>query len=42
VAAPDIPPPVSKALEEIMIPSVEKIKAAMAQGGRHEFGATTS
>jgi len=42
VAAPDIPPPVSKALEEIMIPSVEKIKAAMAQGGRHEFGTPTS
>ncbi len=42
VAAPDIPAPVSRALEELMIPSIEKIKAAMAQGGRHEFGTPDS
>jgi 2-oxoisovalerate dehydrogenase E1 component len=37
VAALDVPPPVSKALEDAVIPSVERIQAAMAQGGRHEF-----
>ena len=39
VAAPDIPPPVSKALEDIMIPSLSKIKAQIARGARHQFGA---
>jgi 2-oxoisovalerate dehydrogenase E1 component len=38
VAAPDIPPPVSKALEEVMIPSIAQIKARIAQGARHQFG----
>jgi 2-oxoisovalerate dehydrogenase E1 component len=38
VAAPDIPPPVSRALEEVMIPSVADIKARMAQGARHASG----
>ncbi len=39
VAAPDIPPPVSRALEEVMIPSLTQIKAKIAQGARHQFGA---
>jgi 2-oxoisovalerate dehydrogenase E1 component len=37
VAALDVPPPVSKALEDAVIPSVKEIQAAMAQGGRHAF-----
>ena len=37
VAALDVPPPVSKALEDAVIPSVEVIQAAMARAGRHEF-----
>jgi 2-oxoisovalerate dehydrogenase E1 component len=36
VAAPDVPPPVSKALEDAMLPSVTQIKARIAQGGRHQ------
>jgi 2-oxoisovalerate dehydrogenase E1 component len=38
VTAPDIPPPVSKALEDIMIPSVADIKNKIAHGARHEQG----
>ena len=37
VAALDVPPPVSRALEAAVIPSVEVIQAAMARGGRHQF-----
>jgi 2-oxoisovalerate dehydrogenase E1 component len=37
VAALDVPLSVSKALEDAMLPSVEQIQAAMAQGGRHAF-----
>jgi len=36
VAAADVPPPVSKALEDAMLPSAEQIKARMEQAGRHE------
>jgi len=37
VTAPDVPLPVSKALEETCIPSVPQIKAVMAVGGKHQF-----
>ena len=37
VTAPDVPLPVSKVLEEFCIPSVARIKEAMAIGGRHQF-----
>ena len=35
VAALDVPPPVSKALEDAVIPSQAQIQAAMARAGRH-------
>jgi 2-oxoisovalerate dehydrogenase E1 component len=35
VTALDVPPPVSKALEDVVIPSVAQIQAAMARAGRH-------
>jgi len=35
VTALDVPPPVSKALEEAVIPSVAQIQAAVARAGRH-------
>jgi 2-oxoisovalerate dehydrogenase E1 component len=35
VTALDVPPPVSKALEDAVIPSVGQIQAAMARAGRH-------
>jgi pyruvate/2-oxoglutarate/acetoin dehydrogenase E1 component len=37
VTAPDVPSPVSRALEEAFIPTVERIKERMAIGGRHAF-----
>ena len=37
VTAVDVPPPVSKKLEEAALPSQEQIKAAIARGGRHQF-----
>jgi 2-oxoisovalerate dehydrogenase E1 component len=37
VAALDVPPPVSRRLEEAVLPSQEQIEAAMARGGRHLF-----
>jgi len=37
ITAPDVPLPVSKALEESCIPSVAQIKAKMAIGGKHQF-----
>jgi len=37
ITAPDVPLPVSKALEESCIPSVAQIKAKMAVGGKHQF-----
>jgi 2-oxoisovalerate dehydrogenase E1 component len=37
ITAPDVPLPVSKALEEACIPSVAQIKARMALGGKHQF-----
>ncbi|MBM3189284.1 MAG: alpha-ketoacid dehydrogenase subunit beta [Chloroflexi bacterium] len=37
VTALDVPPAVSKKLEEAIIPSLDKIRAGIAQGGRHQF-----
>ena len=37
VTATDVPPPVSKALEETMLPDVNRIKAKMLSAGRHEI-----
>jgi 2-oxoisovalerate dehydrogenase E1 component len=37
VTALDVPPPVSKVLEDAVLPSLEQIKAQMARGGRHMF-----
>jgi 2-oxoisovalerate dehydrogenase E1 component len=37
VTALDVPPPVSRKLEEAVLPSLEQIKAQMARGGRHLF-----
>ena len=37
VAALDVPPPVSKKLEDAVLPSLEQIKTEMARGGRHMF-----
>jgi 2-oxoisovalerate dehydrogenase E1 component len=37
VAAPDVPPPVSKVLEDAMWPSVSDIKEKMVMGCRHNF-----
>jgi 2-oxoisovalerate dehydrogenase E1 component len=37
VTALDIPLPVSRALEEVALPSLEQIKAEMARGARHMF-----
>ncbi|MBN1399418.1 MAG: MFS transporter [Anaerolineae bacterium] len=37
VTAVDVPPPVSRKLEEAALPSVAQIKAKMAQGARHLF-----
>jgi len=34
---PDVPPPVSKPVEQAIIPGPEEIKAKMIQGGRHHF-----
>jgi 2-oxoisovalerate dehydrogenase E1 component len=36
VAALDVPPPVSKALEDAVLPSLAQIQAAMARAGRHD------
>ncbi len=36
VAALDVPPPVSKALEEAVLPSFARIRAQMARGARHQ------
>jgi hypothetical protein len=33
----DVPPPVSRKLEDAVLPSLEQIKAQMARGGRHGF-----
>ncbi|MFH1086688.1 MAG: transketolase C-terminal domain-containing protein, partial [Chloroflexota bacterium] len=33
----DVPPPVSRKLEEASMPSLEQIRAKMAQGARHQF-----
>jgi 2-oxoisovalerate dehydrogenase E1 component len=35
VAGLDVPPPVSRQLEAAVVPSLDKIKAAMARAGRH-------
>jgi 2-oxoisovalerate dehydrogenase E1 component len=35
VAALDVPPPVSRALEDAVMPSMAQIQAAMARAGRH-------
>jgi 2-oxoisovalerate dehydrogenase E1 component len=37
VVAPDVPPPVSKVLEDAMWPSVSDIKEKMVSGCRHDF-----
>jgi len=37
VAALDVPLPVSRRLEEVVVPSLDRIKAEMARGGRHQF-----
>ena len=37
VAALDVPPPVSRKLEDAVLPSLEQIKSQMARGGRHVF-----
>jgi len=37
VAALDVPLPVSRKLEEAVLPSVERIRAQMARGARHQF-----
>lgn len=37
VTALDVPPPVSRKLEEAILPSLAQIKAQMARGGRHLF-----
>ena len=37
VTALDIPPPVSRKLEEATLPSLAQIRAGIARGGRHEF-----
>ena len=37
LTAVDVPPPVSKVLEEAALPSLEQIKAAIAKAGRHMF-----
>jgi 2-oxoisovalerate dehydrogenase E1 component len=37
VTALDVPPPVSRKLEEAVLPSVAQIQAAMARGARHRF-----
>ncbi len=42
VAAADVPPPVSKALENFMIPSVELIKSRIAEVARAAFAARMS
>ena len=36
VAAPDVPPPVSKRLEEAVLPSADRILAGMRQAARHD------
>jgi 2-oxoisovalerate dehydrogenase E1 component len=38
VAGLDVPPPVSRRLEEAVIPSAERIQAALRRAGRHETG----
>jgi 2-oxoisovalerate dehydrogenase E1 component len=37
VTALDVPPPVSRILEEATLPSLEQIRAQMARGARHAF-----
>ena len=37
VSGLDVPPPVSRKLEDAVLPSVDQIKAQMALGGRHAF-----
>ena len=36
LTGPDVPPPVSRVLEEAVIPSFAQIKAAIARAGRHQ------
>jgi len=38
ITAPDVPPPVSRALERVMIPDVRRIKERIANVGKARFG----